>query len=126
MGRNDTGAERNKIESWLLKTGITRQIIEAMQMPPEKAAEVAAYQEATAQMYAISGDAEKIIGIIVKDIERIPHRTTILEYVVRDIAAGADYSECRKIENIFRMFATAKVRKLIMAAAPEKMGDMQK
>ena len=42
-----------------------------MQMSPAKAAEVAAYDEAITKMHAISEDAEKIIGIVEKDIENV-------------------------------------------------------
>ena len=71
MGGNDLRAESQNLESWLLKTDGVSRIIARMQMSPAKAAEVAAYDEAITKMHAISEDAEKIIGIVEKDIENV-------------------------------------------------------
>ena len=102
MGGNDLRAERKKIESWLLKTDAVSRIIAGMQMPPAKAAEVAAYDEAITKMHAISEDAEKIIGIVEKDIENVQDRIGILNQIMNGIMSGADCSGCEQLEDILK------------------------
>lgn len=111
MGGNDLRAERKKIESWLLKTDAVSRIIARMQMSPAKAAEVAAYDEAVTKMYAISEDAEKIIGIVEKDIENVQDRLEILDWIMNGIMAGADCSGCEKMEDILKMCTLREIRK---------------
>ena len=111
MGGNDLRAERKKIESWLLKTDAVSRIIAGMQMSPAKAAEVAAYDEAITKMHAISEDAEKITGIIEKDIENVQDRLEILDWIMNGIMAGADCSGCEKMEDILKMCTLREIRK---------------
>lgn len=109
MGGNDPGAERKKIESWLLKTDAVSRIISMMQISPAKAAEVAAYDEAITKMYAISEDAEKIIGIVEKDIENVQDRIGILNQIMNGIMAGADCLGCEQLEDILKMCALYEI-----------------
>ena len=109
MGGNDLRAERKKIESWLLKTDAVSRIISMMQISPAKAAEVAAYDEAITKMYAISEDAEKIIGIVEKDIENVQDRIGILNQIMNGIMAGADCLGCEQLEDILKMCALYEI-----------------
>lgn len=102
MGGNDLRAESQKLESWLLKTDAVSRIIAGMQMSPAKAAEVAAYDEAITKMHAISEDAEKIIGIVEKDIENVQDRIGILNQIMNGIMSGADCSGCEQLEDILK------------------------
>ena len=102
MGGSDPGAERKKIESWLLKTDAVSRIIAMMQISPTKAAEVAAYDEAVTKMHAISEAAEKIIGIVEKDIENVQDRIGILNRIINSIMDGADYLRCEGLEDILK------------------------
>ena len=111
MGGNDLRAERKKIESWLLKTDAVSRIIARMQISPAKAAEVAAYDETVTKMYAISEDAEKIVGIVEKDIENVQDRIGTLNQIMNGIMAGADCSGCEQLEDILKMCTLHEIRK---------------
>ena len=111
MGGNDLRAESQNLESWLLKTDGVSRIIARMQMSPAKAAEVAAYDEAITKMHAISEDAEKIIGIVEKDIENVQDRIETLNQIMNGIMAGADCSGCEQLEDILKMCTLREIRK---------------